>query len=184
MAYLEAMDRKDRSDGTTLQKRLRQVPPETGRFVALLAASSPSGGFVEIGTSAGYSALWISLACAMRGCKLTTYEILEEKYRLAKETFQEADVARHVELVHGNALQCMSKIKNIAFCFLDAEKEIYEKCYDAIIPRLVKGGILVADNAISHRESLKQVIDKALADDRADALVVPIGKGELVCRRI
>ena len=152
--------------------------------MALLAASSPSGRFIEIGTSVGYSALWISLASAMRGCKLTTYEILEEKCKLAKETFQKANVGKHIELVHGDALQYLPRIKDISFCFLDAEKDIYERCYDAVIPKLVKGGVLVADNAISHCESLKEMIGKALSDDRVDALVVPIGKGELVCRRI
>ena len=67
---------------------------------------------------------------------------------------------------------------------MDAEKEVYEDCYDLIIPNLVKGGLLVADNAINHYETLKPMIDKALLDERVDSLVVPIGKGELLCRKI
>ena len=46
----------------------------------------------------------------------------------------------------------LARYAQIAFCFLDAEKEIYGACYDLVIPRLVKGGLLVADNAINHRE--------------------------------
>jgi predicted O-methyltransferase YrrM len=61
---------------------------------------------------------------------------------------------------------------------------VYAECYEAVIPRLVKGGLLVADNAISHRETLKPMLDRALTDERVDALVVPIGKGELVCRKV
>ena len=71
----------------------------------------------------------------------------------------------------------------MGFCFLDAEKEVYEACYSVVVPRLVPGGMLIADNAIDHRETLQSMLDAALIDERVDALVVPIGKGELVCRR-
>ena len=49
---------------------------------------------------------------------------------------------------------------------------------------MVNGGLLVADNAINHYDTLKPMIDKALLDERVDALVVPIGKGELLCRKV
>ena len=72
---------------------------------------------------------------------------------------------------------------DIAFCFLDAEKEVYRDCYEAVIPRLVSGGLLVADNAINHAPTLQPMLDRALADERVDAMIVPIAKGELVCRK-
>ena len=184
MKYLEELDTKDRTDGTPRMERLRQIPPETGKFVSFLAASAPKGVFLEIGTSAGYSALWLALACKLNGNKLITFEILEEKAVFAKETFKITNLNNVVELIEGDAREYISKYKNIAFCFLDAEKEVYEDCYDLLIPNMVKGGILVADNAINHYETLKPMIDKALADERVDALIVPIGKGELVCRKI
>lgn len=62
MDYLFQIDKKDRMDGTERLERLRQIPPETGKFISLLFASSPPGVAVEIGTSAGYSTLWLSLA--------------------------------------------------------------------------------------------------------------------------
>jgi predicted O-methyltransferase YrrM len=71
----------------------------------------------------------------------------------------------------------------ISFCFLDTEKELYRSCYDALIPRMVRGGLLVADNAISHGEVLLPFIEAALQDPRVDAMVVPVGSGELVCRK-
>ena len=67
--------------------------------------------------------------------------------------------------------------------FLDAEKEVYSECYSTVIPRMVSGGILIADNATSHEEELRPMLDRALADDRIDALIVPIGNGVLVCRK-
>jgi predicted O-methyltransferase YrrM len=184
MRYLEDLDEQDRLDGTPRMERLRQIPPETGRFISILAASAPEGVFLEIGTSGGYSALWISLACQLLGRKLITFEILKDKAKLARETFKLANLGELIELIEGDALEHIPNYKNISFCFLDTEKEIYGECYDLIIPNLVKGGILVADNAINHYETLKPMLDKALADERVDALIVPIGKGELVCRKI
>ena len=184
MIYLEEIDSNDRIDGTSRLKRLRQIPPETGKFISILAASAPEGEFIEIGTSAGYSTLWITLVCKLIGNKIITFEILEEKIKLAKKTFQQTDMEDYVELIEGDARDYLKNYKNIAFCFLDAEKEVYEECYDIVIPNMVKGGLLIADNAINHYETLKPMINKALSDQRVDALVVTIGKGELLCRKL
>jgi predicted O-methyltransferase YrrM len=173
MASLEARDAVDRADGTSRLERLRQIPPETGRFLALLAASAPEGAWLEIGTSAGYSALWLALACRERGRVLTTFEVLPSKVAMAAETFAAAGVCEVVKLLEGDFLEQSAAISEIAFCFLDAEKEVYGSCYDAVVPRLVPGGLLVADNAINHRATLQPMIDAALVDRRVDALVVP-----------
>ena len=103
MAYLEALDAQDRQDGTARLKRLRQIPPVTGRFLALMAASAPDGKFIEIGTSAGYSSLWLGLACQARGVRLKTFETLEAKVRLARETFSLTGMTGVIDLVHGDA---------------------------------------------------------------------------------
>ncbi|MFW9823686.1 MAG: O-methyltransferase, partial [Candidatus Thorarchaeota archaeon] len=128
MKVLENLDSIDRNDGTPRLKRLRQIPPETGKFLSLLASSAPRGKFIEIGTSAGYSTLWIALACKLRGNLVTTFEILEEKVKLAKETFVETDMGQFIDLIIGDARDYLKDYANIAFCFLDAEKEIYEEC--------------------------------------------------------
>lgn len=183
MSHLEEIDTHDRIDGTERLQRLRQIPPETGKFLSLLAMFAPDGEFIEIGTSAGYSTLWIVLACKERGKIINTFEILPEKIYLAKKTFKQTQTEKFVNLIEGNALDHLSEYKNISFCFLDAEKEVYEECYDLIIPNLVKGGILIADNAINHRETLQPMLDKAIYDQRVDSLIISIGKGELVCRK-
>jgi caffeoyl-CoA O-methyltransferase len=184
MEFLEQIDAQDRVDGTPRADRLRQIPSETGKFLALLAASVPAGTYLEIGTSAGYSALWINLASELLGRSLHTFEVMPEKAQLARQTFQAAGVEKTVALVEGDARQHISRFDNISFCFLDAEKEIYDECYESLIPRLVRGGLLIADNAINHREILKPLLDRALSDERVDSLIVPIGKGELVCRKL
>ncbi len=183
MERLERIDAQERMNNTPRLLRLGQIPPETGRFLALLAAAAPAGAIIEIGTSAGYSTLWLSLACRGNGRKITTFEILDEKAKLAGETFKAAQVESLIELVVGNALDYLPLYQEIAFCFLDAEKEIYADCYEVVVPRLVEGGWLVADNALSHKDELQPMLRRALNDPRVDALVVPVGKGLLVCRK-
>jgi len=183
MEELERRDARDRQDRTPRLERLRQIPAETGRFLAILAAAAPAGAVVEIGTSAGYSTLWLMLACKASGRRVTTFEVLPEKAALARETFRSARVEHLVDLIEGDARDHLAAIDDVAFCFLDAEKDVYADCYELVTPNLVPGGLLVADNAISHRDTLQPMIDRALSDPRVDAVVVPIGRGELVCRR-
>ncbi len=184
MRYLELMNKKDKLNGTPRLQRLRQIPPETGKFIALLAAAAREGTYLEIGTSAGYSTLWLALACKELGRKLVTFEVLEEKADLAAETFKLAGVEEVVELIRGDAREHLGNYQNISFCFLDPEKETYLDCYETIVPNMVKGGLLIADNAISHKDELKGMLKRALNDERVDALIVPIGSGELVCRKL
>jgi len=116
------------------------------------------------------------------GGKITTFELLPEKLRLATETFSLAGVTDVVTLIAGDAREHLPHLTGISFCFLDAEKEIYPDFYDLVIPRLVAGGLFLADNVTSHAEELEPFVDRALSDERLDAMVVPIGKGVLLCR--
>jgi caffeoyl-CoA O-methyltransferase len=185
IAHLEEIDTRDRTDGTQRLQRLRQIPPETGKFIALLAASAPQGGeCIEIGTSAGYSAMWLSLAMKATGRRLKTFEVLPEKAAMARETIALTGMEQQVELVEGDFLKAHGGISRIAFCFLDCEKEVYEQCFDIVAEKLIPGGLLVADNAINHFDSIRGMIEKAERDARFDCVTVPIGKGEFVCRRV
>ena len=184
MSYLEKLSQKQKKENTPPMQRLRQIPRETGKFLAFLAASAPDGTYLEIGTSGGYSALWIALACMKLDRKLITFEIIEEKARFAHETFERAGVDRYIELVQGDAREYLDSYKDVSFCFLDAEKEVYEDCYEKVVSNMVSGGILVADNVISHKEILDNMVQYVLDDMRVDALVVPIGSGELVCQKL
>jgi predicted O-methyltransferase YrrM len=180
MRALEAIDARDRGDGTPLLKRLRQVPTETGKFLALLASTAPRGEVIEVGTSAGYSTMWLSLS----GRKVTTFEVLPEKAALARETFRLTGLDEQVASVLGDARKLLDGMRPVGFCFLDAEKDVYQDCYEKVVPLLVSGGILAADNVTSHQDQLQDFVDHVLVDQRVDALVVPIGKGVLVCRKI
>lgn len=183
MQFLERIDERDQKDGTPLLKRMRQIPRETGKFISLMASMAPVGNYLEVGTSAGYSTMWLSLACMEKNTPLTTIEILEEKQKLASETFEEAGISDFVKLKKGDARKILHSFDNVAFCFLDAEKDVYAECYEILIPRMKKGGVLIADNAISHSDILTPMIERAFDDDRVDPVIIPIGKGVLFCRK-
>ncbi len=184
MKNLEARDARDRKDKTPNLKRLRQISPETGLLLATLAATAPVGQVLEIGTSAGYSAMWLSLACKVRNDSLVTFELLPDKADLARETISKAGLGEIVELVHGDARGHLSDYDEIAFCFLDAEKEMYEEFYELIVPKLLPGALLVADNVISHEKELKGFLKKSRKDKKIDALVLNVGKGVLLCSKL
>jgi predicted O-methyltransferase YrrM len=149
----------------------------------MLANAPAAGNVLEIGASAGYSSLWLSLACRATGRTITTFEVLAEKVKLAQVTFAAAGVEDVVTLISGDAREHLAGYTEITFCFLDAEKDIYDDCYDLAVPNLVPGGLLIADNAISHAEALQPFVDRVLADERVDALVVPVGRGLLLARK-
>jgi caffeoyl-CoA O-methyltransferase len=183
MRLLEEWDARDRVDGTPFERRLRQIPASTGRLLALLAGTAPAGRLVEIGTSAGYSTLWLALAARAGGRVVTTFEPDGGKQRLARETFSVAGVEDVVELVADDARRHLPALDDVAFCFLDALKEIYVDCYELAVPALVPGGLLVADNVTSHAEDLGAFIARALGDSRVDATVIAVDRGLLLARR-
>jgi predicted O-methyltransferase YrrM len=183
MAQLEEIDARDRRDGTARLERLRQVPRDVGRFVAILAAGTPPGRWIEIGTSAGYSTLWLALACRETGRRVTTFEVLAAKAALARETFALTGVDDVVEFVHADVRERLDREDGLAFCFLDSEMAVYGDLYEAVVPRLVPGGLLVADNAVGFEDVMQPMLDRALTDERVDAVVVPFLTGQLLCRR-
>jgi caffeoyl-CoA O-methyltransferase len=184
MRELEAQDMVERGSDMPKSQRLRQIPPETGKFLALLCLDAPKGMIVEVGTSGGYSGLWLALACMRRGDKLTTFEVQQEKVQVARETFRKAGIAPTINVVHGDVRNYISRFPPTAFCFLDAEKDVYVDCYEQIIPNLVPGGMLVANGALTQTDQLSMYLGRAYRDPRVDTLVVPIGRGLLICRKI
>lgn len=183
MRELETKDSIERKDGTPRLKRLRQITPETGKFLAVMAASAPPGDIIEIGTSAGYSTMWLALGAQASGKKIITFELMEEKVIKAKETFRQTHLESIVDLRAGDALVLLDEVKSCGFCFLDCEKELYFDCYKKVVPKLVSGGLLICDNAINHRETLQPMMDYALKDERVDCVLVPIGYGEFLVRK-
>jgi caffeoyl-CoA O-methyltransferase len=165
------------------QPSLRSVSEEVGRCLALLAISAPQGAFLELGSSGGYSSLWLSLAARARGVTLTTVDLNEKKVALARENIGRAGAADSVEVCHGDALDYATRFENIAFCFSDIEPpELNAKVYEKVVPRLLPGGWLVIDNVTSPRLQT-ELLNRAEKDPRVDSVLLPFPKGDLICRK-
>jgi caffeoyl-CoA O-methyltransferase len=166
------------------QRALRSVSEDVGRMLALLAMSAPRGAFLELGSSAGYSSLWLSLAARARGVTLTTVELDDKRAALARENISRAGAAAFVEAVHGDALDYATRFDEIAFCFSDLQPpEHNAKVYEKLVPHLVPGGLLVIDNVTSPRLQT-ELLKRAENDPRVDCVLLPFPKGDLICRRI
>jgi len=165
------------------QPWLRSVDTDVGRLLSLLAMSAPPGVFLELGSSGGYSSLWLSLAARAKGVTLTTVDLDEKKFALARENIARAGAAGSVEAVHGDAFDYATRFEEIAFCFSDIEPpENNAKVYEKIVPRLVPGGWLVIDNVTSPRVQT-ELLNRARNDPRVDCVLLPFPKGDLLCRK-
>ena len=165
------------------QPSLRSVDSDVARVLSLLAISAPPGKFLELGSSGGYSSLWLSLAARAKGVTLTTVDLNEKKVALARENISRAGAANLVEVFHGDAFDFANRFDNIAFCFSDIEPpELNAKIYEIIVPRLVPGGWLVIDNVTSPRVQT-ELLNRAENDPRVDSVLLPFPKGDLICRK-
>ncbi len=183
MDYLRALDRGELPEKPPPPGRLWQVPPETGKFLALMAAAAPAGRCIEIGSSGGYSGLWLSLAMRERGDVLTTFEIDSGRAALARATYEKAEVAGLIRLEFGDAMELIGGADGIAFVFLDGSKEDYPAFFDKLAPKMTPGGILCADNAISHADEMPPFFAAVEAHPDFDSVVVPVGQGVLLARK-
>jgi caffeoyl-CoA O-methyltransferase len=165
------------------QPSLRSVDSDVARVLSLLAISAPPGKFLELGSSGGYSSLWLSLAARAKGVTVTTVDLNEKKVALARENISRAGAAGSVEVFHGDAFDFANRFDNIAFCFSDIEPpELNAKIYEIIVPRLVPGGWIVVDNVTSPRIQ-KDLLNRAENDPRVDSVLLPFPKGDLICRK-
>ncbi|HEX9122695.1 MAG TPA: O-methyltransferase [Actinomycetota bacterium] len=185
MRRLEGLDARDREDGTARERRLRAVRPEVGEFLMTLVLATGARMVVELGTSGGYSTLWLAVGLSRTGGRVTTFEIDPAKVELASRSFADAGVDGTVDLRHQDAAEGLRALEpgSADLVFLDAEKEDYERFLTLSVTALRQGGLLVADNLTSHREDLQGFRDAALSHPELAGLVVPIGRGELVAVR-
>lgn len=185
MRSLEARDAQDRVDGTPQAQRLRAISPEVGQLLRTLVEATAARTIVEVGTSSGYSTLWLALGAGHTGGRVTTYDTDPAKVDLARATFAAAGVETLVDARLEDGVAGLREHRgSVDLVFLDAEKDDYLRALEPAIEALRPGGLLVADNLTSHADDLAAFRDAALGDPRLDGLVVPIGRGELVAVRV
>lgn len=185
MASLEARDAADRVDGTPQARRLRAIAHEVGPFLMTLVLANRARTIVEIGTSGGYSTLWLASGAGRTGGRVVTFEVDPAKVELARQSFEAAGVTDRVEQRAMDGAEGLASFAGAAdLVFVDCEKDDYLRMLGPAIEALRPGGLLVADNLTSHEADLAGFRDTALADERLAGLVVPIGRGELVAVRL
>ena len=134
-------------DNIRATQSYRNVPPEDGRLLRLLAESMNAKNVVEIGTSTGYSAIWMGLALQKTGGKMTTYEIDAGRAATARANFERAGMADIITLVLGDAHEKVTSLKGpIDIIFLDADKQGYIDYLDKLLPLVRPGGLVIAHN--------------------------------------
>jgi predicted O-methyltransferase YrrM len=134
-------------DNILATQRYRNVPPEDGRLLRLMAESMNAKNIIEIGTSTGYSAIWMGMALRKTGGKLTTYEIDAGRAATARANFERAGMADIITLVEGNAHEKVTSLKDpIDLLFLDADKEGYIDYLNKLLPLVRPGGLVIAHN--------------------------------------
>jgi caffeoyl-CoA O-methyltransferase len=125
----------------------RNVPPQDGRVLRLLAETMNATNSIDIGTATGYSAIWMGMALQKTGGKLTTYEIDAGRAATARANFKRAGMADIITLVEGDAHKEVTSLKApIDNLFLDADKEGYVDYLKKLLPLVRPGGLIIGHN--------------------------------------
>lgn len=177
---------KKPEDAISLRKsRPRSIDRTTGEILMNLVLSSKPKKILELGCSAGYSTLWISIATKQIKSHIYTIEIFKEKIKTAKKNFKRAGVEKMITLIEGDILKTLAiwKLGYIDFVFIDAEKKQYLDYYKLVFPLLKKGGIIVTDNIISHSSEIKPFLSHIKKDRRIIYSILNVGSGIMILHK-
>jgi len=178
MARLEMRDQEERAQGLPGSQRIQALHPDSGRFLYVLALARGAKSIVEVGTSHGYSTLWLAAAAQANGGKVVTCDIDPERLSAARRNFAEAGLADVIEVVEGDARETLrARSEPVDLIFIDSQKSLYETFFDIVYQRLVKGGLVVADNTLSHEDELADYIAYVENHPNLESVRVPIGRG-------
>jgi len=162
-----AADDGEKKITAVLEKMVREhqtylsVPVQDGKALRLLTEAAAAKNVVEIGTSTGYSGLWLCLALRKTNGHLTTFEIDHERAAAAREHFREAGVEDMVTIVEGDAHEQVSKLKrSIDVAFIDADKGGYSDYLKKLLPLVRPGGLILAHNVEMVPEYMREVTSR------------------------
>ena len=151
------------------------VPRKDGILLRMLVEMSGAKNALEIGTSNGYSAIWIGSGLKITGGHLTTIEILPEKVKMARENFKKAGLSKVVTVIEGNAFKVLPDLEGpFDFVFLDAGKSDYYDFFKIFYPKVKKGGIIAAHNAISFAGAMRDYLDAVSNHPDLETVIVSV----------
>ena len=178
LARLEEENRVERNAGAPAAERSRQVAPTTGRFLFGLAAAQAGIEVLEIGASRGYSAIWLAAGARLLGGRLLSLEHDPLRCEAWRANVAAAGLEEWAELVEGDAFATLRATEDtFDLVFLDAEKDDYEALFALARPLLEPGGLVVADNVLSHAETLAAYSAARQADPTLSSVTVSLDNG-------
>lgn len=160
-------------------KRYRNIEPDSAYYIAMMIRIQQSKKILEIGTSTGYSTLWMADAALVTGAQITTIEIEPSRSAQAQGYAKELDLAQCIEFWIGDAQEFLQQDQqHYDLILLDAERDAYVS-YWPDLQRLLnpKGGVLIVDNVISHAAEVKGLISKVKQDSRFMCNTIAFGAG-------
>jgi predicted O-methyltransferase YrrM len=159
------------------------VPRKDGEFLHLLVKATRAMNVLELGTSHGFSAIWIGLGLEETGGRLTTIEIDKKRYDLARKHVSEAGLSNRVACIRGDAHVEVTKLEGpFDFVFMDADKEGQLDYFKKLFPKkLVPGGILLVHNAIQQANSMKDYLDMVRRHPDFDTVILSVTMDDGFC---
>lgn len=185
----EEEHRRTYAPGTTrdLDELLLSVGREAGTLLYLLATGAQSRRILEIGSSFGYSTVWLGAAARATGGKVLSLELKENKIEHARQALTRAGLSTRVEFHAGDCLESLRKLHGpFDFVLLDVWKDLYVPCFELVHPKLAPGGVICADNMIEpesarpHAEAYRACVRKA---GDMDSVLVNVGNGIEISRK-
>ena len=178
LARLERQDADERERGLPAAERGRQVAPTTGRFLFCLVAPQTDCEVLEVGSSRGYSTIWLAAGVRYLGGRVLSLENDPAKVEAWRANVAEAGLEDWAELVEGDAHETLPAIDDVFdIVFLDAEKEDYEELFRLARGKVEPGALFVADNVVSHSDPLAAYSAARQADPTLASVTVPLDRG-------
>src|SRR5258708_3144168 len=170
---------------TEQSERMLNITRDTGEFLRVLIRASHAKSTLEIGTSNGYSTLWLAEATAPFSGVVDTVEKASHKFELARSNFDRSGLAQHIRPHLGDAGTFLKAQKSgsFEFIFLDSKRDEYLAWWSDIRRVLAKGGVLAVDNAISHPHEMADFVAAVKATPGFITALVPVGKGEFLVQK-
>ena len=180
-AVLERLEREDaqeRERGLPPAERSRAVARTTGQFLFALVAPQWDCEVLEIGGSRGYSTIWLAAGVRYLGGRVLSLESDPRKIADWQANIAEAGLEDWADLIEGDATETVPTIEDVFdVVFLDAEKEDYEQLFQAARRKLEPGALVVADNVLSHVETLGAYTQARQSDPTMESVTVPLDRG-------
>ena len=182
MVELEQLGKTNDSSTSERPRKMLNITRDTGEFLAVLIRATLARRVLEIGTSNGYSTLWLASAARAIGGSVTTVEYSDYKIGLASKNFDRLGLAAYISLVHDNAGRVLERSADAVFdfIFLDSERPEYPGWWPNLKRVLRPGGLLVVDNATSHPDEMAPFVALVEADASFTTSLVPVGNGEFM----